>query len=86
MHLVKSQKACTFTLMVTNNRMTTIRLLRAWELKSFRKQSGITQEILSQLSGLSRQTIINIEKAKIGWNVDSEILYFEAIKKYNLDK
>lgn len=61
-----------------------IRVKRGFELKAFRKESGITQLRLAQLSGLTRQTIINIEKGTIGWNIDSEILYFETLKHLTL--
>lgn len=57
-----------------------IRKRRAEELKQMRLEKGVSQEYLSTISGLSRTTIIRIENGKIGWNIDSEILYFEAIK------
>jgi DNA-binding XRE family transcriptional regulator len=60
-----------------------IRLKRASELRSFRKEVGITQEQLAVKSGLTRATVIAIEKGTIGWNVDSEILYFETLKQWN---
>lgn len=56
------------------------RLRRSKELKAFRKEVGLTQVKLSELSGLTRTTIVAIEKGTIGWNVDSELLYFETLK------
>lgn len=60
-----------------------IRIKRGNELKSYRKEIGITQLELSIRSGLTRATIIAIERGTIGWNVDSEILYFETLKSIN---
>jgi DNA-binding XRE family transcriptional regulator len=60
-----------------------IRKKRAYELKQARIEKGINRVELSELSGLSRTTIIRIETGSIGWNVDSEIIYFETIKAIN---
>lgn len=59
-----------------------IRIKRGNELRSYRIEKRLTQLQLSQLSGLTRSTIIKIESGLIGWNIDSEILYFETIKNY----
>jgi DNA-binding XRE family transcriptional regulator len=60
-----------------------IRVKRGLELKAFRLEVGLTQLKLSELSGLTRSTIIKIETGLIGWNVDSEILYFETLKNHD---
>lgn len=59
-----------------------IRKQRAAELKQLRIEKGVNRVQLQQLSGLSRTTIIRIENGTIGWNVDSEIIYFETLKQY----
>jgi len=59
-----------------------IRKQRASELKQMRLEKGINRVELAALSGLSRTTIIRIETGSIGWNVDSEIIYFQTILNY----
>jgi DNA-binding XRE family transcriptional regulator len=59
-----------------------IRKKRAGELRQLRIEKGINRVELSTLSGLSRTTIIRIETGTIGWNIDSEIIYFETIMNY----
>lgn len=57
---------------------------RATELKKMRLEVGITQVELSALSGLTQATISRIETGEIGWNIDSEIIYFETLNNYLL--
>lgn len=59
-----------------------VRIKRASELKQMRLEKGITQMELMAISGLTQATISRIETGKIGWNVDSEIIYFETLKNY----
>lgn len=59
-----------------------IRLQRANELKQMRIELNITRHKLSELSGLHLATIYRIESGTIGWNVDSELIYFETLKNY----
>ena len=58
-----------------------IRRQRAMELKLMRIQKHLTQEKLSKLSGLDKKTISNLESGESSWNVDSEIMYLEGLKK-----
>jgi transcriptional regulator with XRE-family HTH domain len=58
-----------------------IRKKRADELKQMRLEKNISQEKLSEISGLHRATIARIESGRIGWNVDSEFVYFETLNK-----
>lgn len=53
---------------------------RAFELKQIRLEKGISRKTLAKISGLSRTTIIRIENGTIGWNIDSEIIYFETLR------
>lgn len=63
-----------------------IRKKRAFELMQIRLDAKITRHKLSILSGLHLSTIYRIESGEIGWNVDSEFIYFETLKKYMNDK
>lgn len=63
-----------------------IRLKRAAELKQMRLDLNITRNKLSTLSGLHLATIYRIESGTIGWNVDSEFVYFLTLKKYEEEK
>lgn len=56
-----------------------IRKKRALELKQMRLDRHITQMELSALSGLTQATISRIETGEIGWNIDSELIYFETL-------
>jgi transcriptional regulator with XRE-family HTH domain len=58
-----------------------LRRKRAMELKLMRVQKKLTQDKLSELSGLDKKTISNLESGESGWNVDSEIMYLEGLKK-----
>jgi len=58
-----------------------IRQKRADELRQIRIEKNISQERLSEISGLHRATIVRIESGKIGWNIDSELVYFETLKR-----
>lgn len=57
-----------------------IRKKRADELKQIRIEKNISQEQLSEKSGLHRATISRIESGKIGWNIDSELVYFTTLQ------
>lgn len=57
-----------------------LRRLRSEQLKQSRIAANICQVDLSQLTGLSRQTIFTIERAKKSWTIDSEIMYTEGVK------
>jgi len=59
-----------------------IREKRAHELKQMRIEKNISQEKLSEISGLHRATIARIESGKIGWNIDSELVYFTTLFEY----
>lgn len=61
-----------------------LRKKRGNELRQFRIEKKLNQQQLALLSGLSTRTIMRIENGTIGWNIDSEILYFEALKNYIL--
>lgn len=63
-----------------------IRKKRSEELRQMRLDKGVSQEYVSTISGLSRTTIIRIENGTIGWNIDSEILYFETLKNTVVSK
>jgi len=67
------------------NNLERIRKLRALQLKQMRKDKKLTQEQLEELSGVSRQTIISIEKGDMGWNSDSEQLIVEALNNYQTE-
>lgn len=58
-----------------------LRKNRAMELKLMRIRKQLTQEKLSELSGLDKKTISNLENGESGWNIDSEIMYLEGLKK-----
>lgn len=64
----------------------TIRLTRSSELKQMRLDRNVGKVQLSELSGLHLATIYRIESGLIGWNVDSEIIYIETLKKCNVIK
>lgn len=59
-----------------------IRKERAKILKEYRIEIGLTKTELSNLSGLHRTTIDSIESGTIGWNIDSELIYFETLKNH----
>lgn len=59
-----------------------IRKKRAVELKQMRIEKCVNRKQMSEISGLSRTTIIRIENGRIGWNIDSELIYFETLKNY----
>lgn len=59
-----------------------VRKLRSRELRNLRIQCRLSQTQLALLSGLKQCTISRIEKGKDSWNVDSEILYREGIRKF----
>lgn len=59
-----------------------IRKKRAFELMQMRLDAKITRNKLSTLSGLHLATIYRIESGEIGWNVDSEFIYFQTLKDY----
>jgi len=65
------------------NNLDRIRKLRALQIKQLRKTKKLTQEQLAKLSGVQRQTIVNIESGKNGWSSDSELLILEALNKYD---
>lgn len=54
---------------------------RGFELKQMRLECNITQVELSTISSLTQATISRIESGTIGWNIDSELIYFETLKK-----
>lgn len=56
-----------------------IRKNRANELRQMRLEKNISQEKLSEISGLHRATIVRIESGLIGWNIDSELIYFATL-------
>lgn len=58
-----------------------IRKLRALQIKQLRTEKKLTQDELAKLSGVDRKTIMSMESGENGWNVDSEILILEALKK-----
>lgn len=68
------------------NTIDRIRKLRALQIKQLRKEKNLTQQELADLSGVQRQTIINIEKGENGWSADSELLILEALKNYDETK
>lgn len=51
------------------------------ELKQMRVDLNISKNKLSELSGLHLATIYRIESGTIGWNVDSEFIYYETLYK-----
>jgi len=59
-----------------------IRKRRADELKAFRLEKGMSKALLQRSSGLSKMTINRIESGTIGWNIDSEMIYFETVKNH----
>lgn len=61
-----------------------IRKKRAYELKQMRIEKNLSIDELSKISGLSRATIYRIEGGTIGWNVDSELIYFRTLENYIL--
>ena len=58
-----------------------IRKLKALRIKQLRIEKKLTQDELSKLCGVDRKTIGHIESGEKGWNIDSEILILEALKK-----
>lgn len=59
-----------------------IRKQRSFELMQMRLEAKITRNKLSTISGLHLATIYRIESGDIGWNVDSEFIYFLTLKNY----
>jgi len=57
-----------------------LRQKRGKELKGLRTQKKITKVKLSQLTGMHRATITNMEKGKTNWTIDSELIYLGALK------
>lgn len=55
------------------------------ELKNLRKYRNITQDKLSQISGVSVKTIRNIEKGYVDCNVTTLFLLFESLDIDPLD-
>ncbi|MFT4532456.1 MAG: putative transcriptional regulator [Candidatus Saccharimonadales bacterium] len=49
-------------------------------LQKFRKQSGLTQEQLAQKSGVTRQTIISIEKGKYAPSLSLALIFAKNFK------
>lgn len=60
--------------------LTSERKQRSRELYSMRVKRGYTKSMLSRKSGLDRHTIDNIESGEKQWNIDSEIIYIQALK------
>lgn len=59
------------------------RAKRSAELLALRTNKGIGKVELSVYSGLHLATIYRLESGKIGWKIDSEIIYREAINRYD---
>lgn len=56
-----------------------IRKQRAFELRKSRKQSGLTQLQLAEISGIRYNTIRKMELGEKGWHIDTEILFMTTI-------
>ena len=53
---------------------------RALQLRSLRINAKFSKSSLARKSGLSRPCIDRIESGETSWDVDSEIIYTEALK------
>lgn len=61
-----------------------LRQQRSAELKKMRTDKNVGKFEMSQLSGLHPATIYRIESGEVSWNIDTEIIYIETLKKINL--
>jgi DNA-binding XRE family transcriptional regulator len=59
-----------------------IRKIKSRELRLFRIECRVTQVQLSKLSGLMQSTISRIERGKVSWSIDNEIIYMETLRRY----
>lgn len=50
-------------------------------LKTRRLKLNVTQRALSKACGLTTRTIGRIESGRLSWDVDSQIIYEEALQK-----
>lgn len=55
------------------------RKLRSNALKEAREKAGVTKMELSAKSNITRKTIDRIESSRGSWNVDTEIMYMQAL-------
>ena len=58
-----------------------LRKQRGEALKMARKMAKLTKSKLSELTGLSRVTIANIEAGKTSWTIDTEMIYLSPINE-----
>lgn len=59
-----------------------LRATRANELKTMRLNAKLSQNKLSELAGVRRTTIGDIECGNKGWHIDTELLLIETLKQY----
>lgn len=57
------------------------RQLRGAKLKKLRLLKGVTKTYVSTITGLARQTITSIETGQECWNIDSEIIYLDGVRR-----
>ncbi len=63
-----------------------IRKIKSRQLRLFRIECRVTQMQLSKLSGLMQSTISRIERGKVSWSIDNEIIYMETLRKYIFER
>lgn len=77
-------KDCTFDKLTTHMspvELIDLRKKRGEALRMARRLVKFSKVRLSQLSGLSRSTITNMEAGKSSWTIDTEMIYLAPINE-----